>query len=95
VRIPIKAVREFGRKWGLAHVIIFAHQADSRIHHILTWGRSTEESGQAVDFANTLKKQLGWPEALYPQPSRVRRLMQRIRDLDAELIEARAPKAEK
>lgn len=96
MRIPIKAVREFGRKWNLNHVIILGHykyqkQKGGRTH-VLSWGRSTEESGQAADFANTLKTQLGWPESVRAQPSRVMRLQMEIEDLKNELARLRVEK---
>lgn len=86
MRIPIKAVREFGRKWGLQQVIVFASEKLQRgyRHHVATWGRAVAECGEAADFGNKLKDFLGWPESLHAQPARVRRMQKMIEDLQAE-----------
>ena len=42
MRIPIKAVRELSRKYGLSHVIVFGY--DGKRQHVATWGRTIEAS---------------------------------------------------
>ncbi len=74
MRIPIKAVREFGKKFGMSHVIIFAKEDGQKRSWVSTWGRTIIQCGEAADFGNRLKDNLGWPSSLHQQPSRVRRL---------------------
>lgn len=83
-RIPISAARRFMKEQGCTHVIIYAHDGTSG--HVVTVGKSTEQAGQAADFGNELKKKLGWPESLTAdQPSRVRRLRDRVTALKRQL----------
>ncbi len=73
MRVPIKAVREFGQKFGMSHVIIFATEKDGgKRSWVSTWGRDKYQCGEAADFGNRLKDSLGWPFSLHAQPSRVR-----------------------
>ncbi len=75
MRVPIKAVREFGKKFGMSHVIIFAKEKDGKKRSwVSTWGLTTVQCGEAADFGNWLKDSLGWPASLHAQPSRVKRL---------------------
>ena len=85
MRIPIKAAKELASKYGLSHVIIFAHQREPYLDHIVTFGHSLEECEQAAQFGNTLKDALGWPENLKSQPSRVRKLQKRIKELEDQI----------
>lgn len=87
MRIPIKAARDLGKRFGLTHVIIFATEEKdtNKPNHIVTWGRTLEACGQAADFGNMMKKSLGWPESLHQQPSRVRRLQKTIKELKEKL----------
>ena len=83
MRIPIKAVKEFAQKYDMTHVIIFAH--DGKLDHIATYGRTIVACSQAADFGNRLKETMGWPESLQAQPSRVRKLQARIKELETRL----------
>lgn len=82
-RIPIVAAKRLAREFGLTHVILYAH--DGKSGHVVTFGKTAEQSGQAAEFGNAMKKSLGWPESLQAQPSRVRRLQARIAQLEARL----------
>lgn len=82
-RIPIKAARNFAAKHGLMQVIIFGYDGD--LNHVVTYGKTTEQAGQAADFSNRLKTLMGWPDSLHAQPSRVRRLQKRVKELEAAL----------
>ena len=83
-RISIAAARRFLNEQKCTHVIIYAHDGTSG--HVITCGKSIEHAGQAADFGNKLKQQLGWPESLTAdQPSRVRRLRDRLAALKARL----------
>jgi hypothetical protein len=82
MRIPIKALKEFAQRYGLVKIIVFAHDQDNKTDHIATYGKTIEDSSQAADFGNLLKDFLDWPESLHAQPSRVRRLQARIKELE-------------
>ena len=82
-RLPIKALKDLAKAQGLSHVILFAF--DGERNHVVTYGQTVEECSQAADFGNTLKKVLGWPESLMAQPPRVKRLEQKVKELEALL----------
>jgi hypothetical protein len=80
-----REAREFAKRFGLTHVIIFGKERKPRVH-VVTYGVTTEQAGEAADWGNSLKAQLGWPESLcQAQPSRVRRLEARIKELEMKL----------
>ena len=79
-RIPIKSLKDLAEAQGLSHAILFAF--DGERNHVVTYGQTVEECSQAADFGNTLKKELGWPESLTAQPSRVKRLEAEIKNLE-------------
>ena len=82
-RIPISAAKDLAKRFGQTHVVIFT--SDDKTQHVVTYGRTAEQSGQAADAGNRLKRALGWPDDLHQQPSRVRRLQARIKELEAQL----------
>jgi hypothetical protein len=84
MRVPINDLKELAEKRGLTHVIVWAFDSE-KVQHVATYGRNVEECSQAADFGNKLKDTLGWPESLHAQPSRVRRLQARIKELEAKL----------
>ncbi len=83
MKIPIKSVKEFANKYNYTHVVIFAY--DGKQQHIATYGKNIEQCSQAADAGNNLKKFLGWPENLYKQPSRVKKLQNRIKELEEQI----------
>ena len=85
MRIPIQALKDLSKKYSLSHVILFAHHPESKQDHIVTYGKSIEACSQAADYGNLLKDFLKWPKSLHQQPSRVRKLQKRIKELEAEL----------
>jgi hypothetical protein len=89
MKIPVKAVREFSKKHGLTHTILYGY--DGKQQHVATWGHTIEACSQAADFGNKLKEALGWPESLQAQPSRVRKLQAEIKALKARLEEIENP----
>ena len=86
-RIPISALKELAKKYGLTHVIMLAHDGD--IDHVVTYGKTTEQCSQAADFGNKLKTALGWPEKLQCQPSRVRTLERKLKELEEKMQSCR------
>jgi uncharacterized protein Yka (UPF0111/DUF47 family) len=81
-RIPIKALKDLAKQYNLAHVILFAHEKDSDVHHIATYGQTVEQCSEAADFGNKLKEVMGWPESLQAQPNRVKKLEAKIKELE-------------
>lgn len=85
MRIPIKALKDLAEKYDLSHLILFAPHPGENESHIVTYGKTIEACEQAANFGNALKDVLGWPESLHTQPSRVKRLQKRIKELEKEL----------
>lgn len=83
-RIPIKAAREFSKRYGLTHFILLAY--DGELNHVVTYGDTAEHCSQAADFGNTLKEKMGWPASLLDQPPRVKRLQEEVNRLNAILL---------
>lgn len=83
-RIPIKDLKELANKNGQDIVIMFGADTDGHTTHVATWGRSIELCDRAAMWGNNMKKQLGWPESLtHAEPSRVRKLQAKIKELEA------------
>lgn len=83
MRIPIKALKIMAQHLKLTHIIVFAY--DGKSEHVASYGKTIDACSQAADFANRMKDQLGWPESLHAQPSRVRALQRRIKELEDKL----------
>jgi hypothetical protein len=79
--IPIKVLKEFAKKYGYSHVIMFASGGGKQF--VATYGQSIHESDQAAQFGDMLKDTLGWPESLHAMTSRVRMWQKRIQGFDA------------
>jgi hypothetical protein len=98
-RIPIKVARDVGKQTGCRQIILLAF--DGELTHVVTWGKTVEDCDQAAQGGNLLKKKWGWPESMQAEPSRVKKLRDRIRELEAQMkgdwdraVEATAPKEE-
>lgn len=81
-RIPVKVASDVGQKNQCQQVILLAW--DGALTHIVTWGKTVEDCAQAAAGGNFLKQKFGWPEC-NDQPSRVRKLEARIRELENQL----------
>jgi hypothetical protein len=82
-RIPIKALRDLARQLSQRQAILLCW--DGSCSHVVTWGQTTEDCAQAAEGGNRIKDLLGWPETLHAWPSRVRRLQERISQLEIML----------
>jgi hypothetical protein len=98
-RIPIKVARDVGKQTGCRQIILLAF--DGELTHVVTWGKTVEDCDQAAQGGNLLKKKWGWPESMQAEPSRVKKLRDRIRELEAQMkgdwdraVEATTPKEE-
>jgi hypothetical protein len=89
-KIPIGALKEFANKYGCDHVIVFA--TTGKIEHVATWGRSIKDCDQAAQFGDMMKDVLGWPKSLHAVPNRVKRLQERVKELEGVLDEIEAEK---
>lgn len=86
-KIPVTRLKQMSKDFGLDHIIVFA--TGNKKMFIATYGRTVEECSEAADFGNRLKDVMGWPESLHQQPSRVKRLQLRVKELEAELKECK------
>src|ERR1043166_9750175 len=82
-RIPISAAKQVAKEQGCRQVIIMAW--DGETTHCVTYGTTVEDCDQAAQGGNKIKKALGWPESLMAEPSRVKALKARIKELEAQL----------
>lgn len=84
-RIPIKSLEELANKHKQDIVIVFGADSDGHTTHVATWGRTIEYCDKAARWGNNMKAELGWPESLlHAEPSRVKALQRRIRELETE-----------
>lgn len=80
-RIPISAAKLVADKHDCRQVIILAW--DGKLTHVVTYGKTLEDCDQAAQGGNKIKKVLGWPESLcQDEPSRVKKLKERIKELE-------------
>jgi len=90
MRLPIKVLKEIGKKYGYSVVVIYAFDDTKAIQHIASWGKSIYLCDKAAQWADKLKDALGWPESLHAMPSRVKKLNdenERLRELLKEAYE--------
>lgn len=85
MKIPISTLKKIANQYKVGAIIVFCRDDNGRLDHVITYGRTIEESSRAADFGNKLKTLLRWPESLFAQPSRVRRLQKEIIGLKAQL----------
>lgn len=79
-RIPINVASDIAKRFGMRQVVIFAW--DGTNQHIVTFGKSIEDSDQAALGGDRLKAVLGWPESL-ALPSRVKKIQEKLQRLRA------------
>lgn len=77
-RIPISDLKALAKKHNLTHVVLYGYDSEASRLHLITYGKTIEQCGQAADAGNTLKKVLSLPESFYQQPSRVKKLQNQI-----------------
>ncbi len=82
MRLPIKALKELANKFGYSVVVVYAWDAEKKMQHIATWGRTIKLCDQAAQWGNMMKDALGWPESLHAEPDRVKKLQERIKELE-------------
>lgn len=87
MRIPINALKEFSKKYGLDHVIVFA--TEGKTQHVATYGETIKGCDQAAQFGDKMKDALGWPESLHAMPNRVKKLNDENKELISILKEVR------
>lgn len=90
MKIPIKAVRAMAKQHQLSYCVVFGW--DGKQQNIATWGRTTEDCQVAADFGNSVKTLLGWPQRLHAEPSRVRALRAKVKELERRLASSEAGK---
>ena len=71
--IPISVAQDISRKYLKSQVIIATFDKAYGVTHITTYGESKEDSEQAANGGNFIKKALGWPDELCntkPEPKK-------------------------
>jgi hypothetical protein len=85
MRISIKSVKDFAVKFGLDQCIVFGWEKHEKKQQVATWGRTLEDCASAAEGGNQIKTFCGWPNSLHTEPSRVRKLQARIKELEDQL----------
>lgn len=83
VCIPVSTAQALAESLGLRQVIIVAW--DGHDAHVVTYGGSDEDSANAANGGNMVKKALCWPAALNSESPKVQALKDRIANLEAQL----------
>lgn len=84
-RLPIEVARRVAREHQLDQVIVLGWSHSDGVAHVVTWGRTVEDSDQAAQGGNRMKAVMGWPpDQCQAEPSRVLMLKARLRELEAE-----------
>lgn len=63
-KLPIEVAENISRIWGQSQVVVVTFDKTRGTTHVVTFGKSLEESVQAAEGGNRVKKALGWPEEL-------------------------------
>lgn len=80
-RLPIKAAKDLAKQYNQKQVILATW--DGERTHIVTYGVSIEDCSQAAQGGNKIKDALGWPKDLRDEPPRVKKLQDRIKELES------------
>jgi len=83
MRISIKAVKEFAKVHKLLECIVFGWDGDRQ--HVATYGTTVDHCANAAELGNRMKKGLGWTKHTDTQPSRVKKLMQQVTELEQRM----------
>lgn len=88
-RIPIKTAKNIARKYRYDQVIILALNNAKNRQHVTTFGKTVVDADQAAQGGNYIKRKfLGWPaNECLAEPARVRKLRERIKELEKEVAE--------
>lgn len=87
-KITIGDARALARSKKMRQVIILGW--NGKESSVTTYGETVEDCAQAADGGNLVKRALGWPESLCAaEPSRVRKLNARIKELEKQLADSR------
>lgn len=82
-RVPVSVARQVAESQGMRQVILLCW--DGTTNHIVTYGKTVEDCAQAADGGNMLKRKWGWPESTICEPPRVKKLQDRIKELENKL----------
>lgn len=81
-KIPVKIAKQVALDTDSRQVILLTW--DGKTTHVVTYGKTIDDCSQAADGGNMIKELLGWPKC-NDQPSRVKKLEGRVRELEAQL----------
>ena len=78
-RLPIKAAKDIGKKYGYTRIVVLAIDDNEDVASVVTWGRNLIECESAALYGNEIKKKLlNWPEEeckAMPKRVKVRQLV--------------------
>jgi hypothetical protein len=81
--VPLRLARGIAKRYGLSHIVILTADKQKRAR-ALYWAMSDVRATQLAAFCEKLQKELGW-ETIYDWDcSSVRRLKERIKDLERQ-----------
>ena len=91
-RIPIQAAKDIAMKYDCREIIIWALDRKSDEQSVVTFGRTVKSSDHASQKGVYIKKVIfGWPASdAEADPSRVQKLKNRVRELEAEVSSLKA-----
>lgn len=73
-RLPIKAAKDLAEAYDQEQVILVTWDAVDKLTHVVTYGKTLAACEQAAQGGNTIKKMLGFPDAMcHDEPARIRR----------------------
>ena len=82
--IPVTKAEALSLEYNLRQVIIFGW--DGKQTHVTTYGKSVQDCDDAARGANEIKKKWGWPASKLESPPRVKKLEDRIVELELEVL---------
>lgn len=82
--VPVRLAGAIARKYSLSHIIIHTNDQQRR-QRILYWARNDQAGVQCAHFSGVLADVHGWSDVPDFDCSSVRRMKDRIKDLELQL----------
>jgi hypothetical protein len=82
--VPVRLARGIAKKYSLSHIVILTADQQER-SRILYWARNDLGAMQCASFCGKAEKELGWESVWNWDCSSVRRLKDRIKDLERNM----------
>lgn len=62
LEIKIEDAKKLAKDLGYTEIVIYGYDKDSGIEYVTTYGISKEDSNNAADKGNEIKRLMGWSE---------------------------------